>query len=1291
VRSKLRYLYAVMIPLLIIEMLVPIIPLVAGEQQQQLQYNMFLTKSYEQVTPLGMLGKYIIGVEPFGTGNAIVAIDVYNGAKLVLGLTDSLGLAVPALRFWKTNDYFMVTDDKLVVIWDRNLNQVGRYAQDNLKGVLILLNNDLVAWSSETVSVAKAPGYVYVTQYDVWTAVYKFLRDEGIKPRDLLIMKGVNVTEIENQLWNDFYKTVASENGNVKSFNIAYSYDLSANSPTEARNKLPVDIVVATSLNNKVHVATNAVPTVVITAKGTYEVVEGNTTKIKEYGPVVITKEALFGALIEMANEVNGAILEIYNKIEAGATSSAMAYVYEPSLIVSTSQRRMAIMLANGTKLDIPLYTAMPAKKVYLVGDYEIVNTESGITIVYKLDRLVSSFVAQEVRDTGLTSDGGLYMVYVNSIGALELGFVDRYSGRYDKHVLEVGDKVVGAHVSEPLLFLGADTGAGTRIYVATSEPLATLTLNFVDVNGNKILSIIKGQHTIEYRGVKYTIDFNYNPLILSLPQGTIVSISVDVPYGHASYTFNVTSPVDRTYNVVVETIIRPGSTGSIVASAPFTNPFSREFAIISDTEALKYVLPGARSIDAYGSLLAMIEATTNAGMSTISVYRVDGVKVYSLKLPGYLSDVKIYYPYMVVTGRGRFYILDLMSGDIKAEIDMDATGYDIDVRHDYFVAWTQRVVNVVDIRRQISAYIDMSDYGTVNYATVLNGLVYAYVTAESGASNIYVINPVTGGVLDVKPWGGTKVVSYASDGVFHAVTYITFSDDTITDILSPENGLVRMVNRGQVINIRNLGKIPNAPRASELRGSEFASIAMLTDNTIDVYIVGVNYLLVHSIPRWTGASDLRFSLSFLAVAERNPNATSLVVLKDYSGISRVAIITSTFPAFLAVSENLVAYGNGDNVYLIPNPKVIGKYQIEIQVFNENWQSIDAKVRLEEFGIEVDAVGGHFKAYLTSPGTYRIIVSAPYYVPKKIEITVNDTNPATVAQVSLEPQLFTLRVSIKTDEGEVVKDGIITVRGVDVSFEKKIDLSREVPEIQVRKGTYDVSFLSEIFTSATAQVIVDKDTTIALQVNRTVVRVNIKAVDETGAPLSGVSVTLETGAGNQIKLTTDYNGTAFTTVPYGSEINVTAYKQGYESYRASYNATVSLETSGIRITLRKVRGFITIVLQDEEGKPETATVAIKDVSGNTIQTLSVSQVTNIELELGTYTIEGTTSDGRTASTAIILTEDMPQVTATLTFPKKPAPLYVEMFPYLLMAVMAVTAAVIVYRKFFRKVKPKVVK
>jgi len=1290
--KHMKYAYVLLIVLLTIYAVAPAIATIAENSKEvSNQYKVFITKQYPDIKPLGMFKQYIIGIEQSDSFNNIVAINVYDNSKRLLGTAEGFGLFISMLKFWKTDKYFMITDGKLVLIWDENLNQVGRFAQDNLKGVVILLNNDLVAWSREVVSVAKSLGYTYVDQYDVWNAVYIFFKNEKIKPKNLLLMTNINVDEIERELHEDFMNTVKSNNGIVIYFNITYQYDLWARTPSEARTKLSVDIVTASRINNTIYAATNVAINVLINARGAYIVRTEDKTETRTYNSTQLIYVPI-GLLVVLSSKENATVIDIYSSIEAGASTSVMAYVYEPVFPNKTYQRGLAILFENGTRLDVPIYTSSIAREVYLVNNYEVVHTDSGVTLIYNMDKLVSSFVATEVRDIGMTDDGRIYIVYVNSIGALEIGLLDRYSGRYDKYTLEVKEKAVGLYISDPLLFLGTDTESGTKIYIATAEPLATIAIDFVGAYGSRILNILNGVFSIEYRGVRYSANFDSNPLVLMLPLGTRLNVSVEVPYGRASYSYYIAEPKAYRYDAVVEIVFTPGMPETSIGIKPFYNPFYREFVMIRDTETLKYRLPGARSIDAYGSILAMIEATNNAGTSTVSVYRIDGVKIYSIDLPGILADVKIYYPYMVARGYDRIYVLDLISGQLRAEVKMYASGYDIDVRQEYFVAWTENRVAVTDLRRQTTSYMDMSEYGKVVYATIINGIVYSYIATENRTSNIYVINPNTMSIKEVVPWDGVNILSYASDGVFHAVTYQTKSGEIITDVLSPENGLLKMISNGSVLWIRTLGRTVNIPRASELKGNEFAAMAVLTKSTIDVYVVGMNYLLVHSIAGAnTNITDVRFSISFFAVVERFINSTPVIILKDYSGISRVVITASTYPALFTISENMVVYGNAVEVFLIPNPKSAGKYQIEVRVFDERWQPLDASLYLKEFNVEVKTEKGVFRTYLSIPGTYHITVSAPYYKTKDVVLTVNDTNTVAVAGVVLEPQLFTLRVNVMTPEGRIVRNGILTVRGIDIAYEKTVNLTNETPIFQVRRGTYEAEFISPIYTPAKTQIFVENDTAVALVVNRTFVRVNILVVDEAGSPLSDVNLVVELAGAEPLNMMTDAHGSAVVLLPYGAQFNITASKPGYSSFREGYNATASLEAQPLKIVLTKIRGLLTIVLQNEKGGPESGTVLIRDAMGNVIQSLAVSQMSALELDLGFYTVEGTTSDGRTAKTSVTLTEEMPQAVATLVFPQKPEPMYVQIFPYLLIIVLAISVGVVVYRKFFRKTKPKIVK
>ena len=1262
---------------------------VLAESSYESMYKMFTMKSYPGVKPLGMFKNYIIGLmqTPLGD-NDIVAVDVYDDNVHFLAVAESIGLDTAALRFWKGDNYFVLVDNKLAVIWDSDLRQVGRFAQDNLKGIAILPNGDLVAWSNEVVSFAKYDGYVNIKQYDVWNATYYYFLNETIKPRDLLAIYGKNPDQLESEWLKELMDTVTANNGSLLgSPSFTYKYDLEAITAAEIRHKLIVNIVGAGYFNGVVYAAVNIQILDKVTLDAVYEVREGDSVKVVQY-----KKEEVFpvnlGALVKVMDSTT-VLEELYASVEASAVSAIMAYVYVPLLSDTTIPRVLTMILEDGTKVKVPVYTSSEVTDVYLVGDYELVRTASNLLLIYKRDSLLMSLIATRVADYGEVG-GAIYLLYMNTIGGLELGTWDEYSGRFSKYVLEVAQPVIGVWLENDLLFVSVSEGGRAAVHVGTLKDLAEVLVAVTDPFGNLISEVMSGSVRVTYGRLVYMLSVDVNPVSLKVPPGSTIELYVEVPYGKGHYTYIVNAPGRYEFKPVVWRMLTPGSVDVTQVPAVFYNPFSREFVMLSDTDILKYKLPGAVSVDAYGSYVALIETPAPSSYtSRLSVYTASGEKVFSIDLPGLLGEVKFYYPYIVVSGDDRIYVVDVAAGSITEELDLPMTGYILDSKQEYLSVWNKETVAVVDLRRHTATYLDMSKYGTVLFAPVINGILYAYVMGLNGAANVYVINVATKGVAEILPWDGVAVLSYASDGVFHAVSYVTRGNKTVTDVLSLDNGIVRIECDGQVTWVKDLGTVVNAPGASELIGNRFAAVAIKRFADAYVYLVGMNYKLSQVIPL-SRESFAKFSLSFIGAVQIAVNASPVIVLKDYSGVSRVAIVTAIVPNLLAVSENLIAYGDANAVYLVPNPKVIGKYQIRIHVYDERAKPLNATLKLKEFNIDVVAKDGTFTAYLSTPGTYHIEVSAPHYDPKEVVAMVNDTSPAALITVMLNPTLYKLTVRVTMPDGKEVTYGTVEITGVDVSFEKKIDLSSEKPVVSVRKGTYSISYTSDLHQAANVTLDIDSDREVLLLTNRTAVRVTIKVTDEGGAPIANAKVSL-TAATFERTCSTDKSGILVMVVPYGQEFTLTATYPGYTSFKKSYNATEELEKTPISVVLRKIRGLLTIVLQSEDGSPESGNVLIKDSAGNIVRSLAVSQMTNVELDLGVYIVEGTTSDGRTASTTVSITSDMPQGVATLVFPKKPAPLYVQIFPYLLIAVMAASVGVIVYRRFIRKRKPKVVK
>ena len=1258
-----------------------VVPVAGGRPASAQKFTVFATMQYD-VTPIGVFKNYVIGYRSTPSGNELVAVNMYNGSETPLGILETFGVNLKNMSMQKTSDYFMITDKHVAVIWDRNLHQVGRFAQDTISGIAILRNGYLVAWGNDVVTVFKSPNFVHGKQYDIWSSLYDYMLRNEIPPAELLRLSGRNPDTITSELSNQLIETISSENGTLVSGpTVIMSYNLTAQTPVEARKKFPVVVVSATYINGIVYAAVNANITIDVVATAVYSV-STNESSTVENATVEEEYHVSLGFLVATNGTENGTIVkEVYAGVEAGATSSVMCYVYVPLMNQSISPKMIKVIFENGTEVARPLYTSSTVESVRIAGPYVFVTTKSGVLLVYGVNGdLVASLAVKKLVDVG-EAGNNIYLTYVNGAGALELGKLT-YSGRYEKYVIETPMLPVGAYIGNggSLVFFAGESQGKAGVVVATSSPLADVEVRFVDTYGN-LLRIIQGTAHIIFGNLTYEEATASNPVILRVPTPAEVYVTVRAPYATKTVLYDVKQPGTHRYRVVVRYPFPLGNPHATNATTPFFNPFSKGLVIVEDKELMKYRLPGASAIDAYGVFLALVEAS-NLGNSTsvLDLYRVDGTLLYTKTFPEVVEQVKFFFPYLVVKGAENIYVLDAPTGTVKATLTLPAKGYDLDLDSDYLSAWTSSIIAVLDLRTHATVYMDMSRYGAVLVAPVIDGLVYAYVAGKSGIS-IYVINPIDRGIETVLPWNGDSVVGFVSDGHFHVVSYVS-GKTYYMDVISC-NGLTT-IKGGPAVWVRTIGNYVDMPQASKLYGILYAALATERSGVCKIYVVGANYELLGEI---TGMPEklVRFAPAFIAEAKMPANATPLIVLRDYSGTPRLTIVASAPPALLAVSNFMVAYGDASKVYMIPNPTAVGKYKLVLKIMNEEGQPLNATVWLRPFNIKLPAKNGMFEAYLSVPGTYRVEVSASFYVPKEVAVTLTDQSPVAFMSVYLKPQLYRLTVKVTTGNGEPAKEGIIKIEGITNKFRTVLNVTAGKANTLVRAGTYSVSYFSDLYSPAKATVKVVNNTQVVLVVNRTHIKLGIYVTNQEGDPIPNATITISSKSlPAPINITTNQEGFALAYLPYNITFNVTVSAPRYRTAQfTNLTATEELEASQLRVHLKKIMGALTIITQEKGGKSLTAKVTIRDMYGNIVQQLTVTGATTIDLDLGTYTVEGTTSDGRTASAMVTLTEHSPVATAKLVFNPKPQPMYVRIFPYLIIVVIVATVIVLVYRKYSR--------
>ncbi len=96
----------------------------------------------------------------------------------------------------------------------------------------------------------------------------------------------------------------------------------------------------------------------------------------------------------------------------------------------------------------------------------------------------------------------------------------------------------------------------------------------------------------------------------------------------------------------------------------------------------------------------------------------------------------------------------------------------------------------------------------------------------------------------------------------------------------------------------------------------------------------------------------------------------------------------------------------------------------------------------------------------------------------------------------------------------------------------------------LRRGKYTVKVSAENYEEVKKDLELAKTETLTVELNYTVTDATVKVVDDKGNPVKNATVTFKDGQGNEYKATTDDNGTAKISVPYGT-YTMKASSEGY--------------------------------------------------------------------------------------------------------------------------------------------------
>lgn len=1283
-RVKLRKIFMSILLVLIINIAVS--QIISSILTQSSQQYIRIASISIKTKALGVYNNYLIGLSSTDYGTEISVTNLYTSETQIIAKAESIGLQPKLTRFYETENHFVLFDGSLLLVFDRDTAFVGRFAGDNVKGFVVQPSGNLVVWGKDYVAFARAPGYISVSFYDVWEIVYKLFNESVFDAKQYLSFRGIDVDAEIAKMKKNLYELASSVHGNIVYEESSIFYDIYALTVREAKQKLVVDVVSAIVLaNNTKYVAVNVFVPITITLHGVIEYLVEE--KIERMDIDLKTSYSVPLSLLIRFDDNIYDVIEVYDAIDIGVISSAMTYVYRP-MIESIKTRFVRIIHEDGSITTIPIYFSGQITDSYVSRDLILLRLDTDIVLVYRNQSLLLSFKASRITDVGIISNNKLYISYLNILGSYELGVVDLYSGRVDKVAIDVPHEAIGMHVRGNIIITVIQKeNESTEIWIYTpASSIARVKLMFIYHNREPVPSVW-GYATITVDSIRYSIPVTGNPSILLVPAPSTIDVAVDAPYGRAVEKIGILKPAEHIHNILIQVKPSPEyiGRGNVL---PFSSPFYLDHVLIRDTEILKHSLPGARYLDTYGTYVLLLHENRPREPSTLSLYSIDGKEIWSKIISGYMTEARIFFPYIVVRGFSEIHVLDMM-GSIKGSVVMYVEGYDIDLDTEYLSVWNKKTIAVLDIRKGDLRFINID--GTVLAAPIIGGSIYAYIQ-RGNVVNIYIINPLTKTIVEILPLGAQTITGFATDGRFKAVSYI-IDNRSYTSVLSIHNGVV-IIPAGPVAVVRSIGNLANPPTgASTLYGNMFTVLLVSEDTSYTVYALGMNYAKLFSLEGSRSADSIAINTLFIVERIASEDSVPILMLRDFSGTPRVSIIPSIAPIIFTSSEHLIAYSDKNQTYIIPNPRVIGKYLLSIRVEDaDTWKTINSTIEIKEYGIKVNAVNGFFRTYLSLPGTLTLKVSSPFYISEYVKVELTDDNPVKHITVKLKPQLFTLTVRVITTEDIEVREGNLSVIGIDIPITIDVDLNKTNRIDGLKTGRYKVIFRSDVFTAKQTTVDLISDMEIMITVNRTSIRTFFRVLDSSGKPIENAKIVLSLGKASKIEMTTNKLGeTQVILIPYGSIVNCTISADEYISRGISFVANLSIDKKPIVITLSRFRGILTIMLRDTEGNALSGSITIKDAMGNEILPItSVIDTYMINLELGTYIITGFTPDGRSTQTEVKITRDMPNAVALLVFEKPPQPLHVVYFPLVLAIVIVSTVAVAIYRKFFRKKIPRIV-
>jgi len=1269
-------------------LLASLVPVYTAQEQQPQQPALVYTRSLAELAPVGAFRGYAIAYSPSGD---LYAVDMASGSRAWVASLAALGVDpnASAFRYWRWGEIFALTDGASVAVFSNvsgYLVNVGRLALDNMAGFIVLPSGSITAWGPDYAVYALAYGYTYPRFYDLFTIVHRNITSSSAEA--VLSWLGYNTTAIRAAVEEELRLAALRDNAtSIDSLAVWFEHPpLNTTDPRAVRGIYRVVALGALVDDSyRLWALVGAVFPVRVRGEANYTVVQvvtaGNETVVEVYHRTavlssdIIVDRAFLLLFYPFSRE--GVIAEAYTSASRAAFGNALVYTYTPLAQQGLELSVLKVVDHSGAHYTSQYFLAGQPSTVWDLGDQVVFTTTTGVAAVYdkRQPAPARALFRGSVVDVE-PSPAGVNIVYRNAVGAFEAGQYDRFSGQFLKIAVVAAPQAVGAYLTQDTRFLFVVRPSSVDIYSVAGA--AELSVLFVDQLGRPVPSVW-GSAVARSYGLSLTYSFSSNPAVLVVPVGSVVVIDAQTPYSSERFTLQA-PPTPGRLAATLE--IRQPASAPYTSQERFYSPFRSAGVVVAGEEQLaRAVLPGATGLDAYGPLLAA--SSPEGYLTRVSLYRASGAGVEELwttRLPSPGLRVKIYYPYLVAHSASEVYVLDASSGAVLYRA-YNPGGFALDALGGYLYMYSDTGVRVVDLRRGTSTAYALQNVLAI--APSPAGALYIYTNY-----GVYVLDPYSGPRLS-RPAPGLAVLSSAWDGYSSSVSYTLpagGSPARYTDVYTCSGPVV--VRDGALASaIYTVAR--GVASGARVAGDCFAYL-VLTDSEVKVeeggsntsaartrvYLVGAYASLVSE----ASAPPPRVSADGVAYYAVN----NTIVLADTGLRPGVVVQAITPPLAYAASTYLLAYSDYNTTVVITYPALVGAYRVVVEVVDESGRPVAAEVSVA--AANISAPSGRAEVFVTSPGNYTVSVTAEEKVPASRVVEVSDRSPVAYVRLVLRTVLYNVTVRVATPEGKEVREGSVSAVG---PVSASLDLSRGERVLQLPRGNYTASFSAAMYTPATVEFQVPGAAEVLIVVNRTAIPIKFSVVDsQSQAPVANAVLAVVL-SDRVLNLTTTANGTAVAVLPYLADYIVQASARGYLPF-TSPNLTASEESTEVVIPLKRVVGSILVTVQDEAGDPETATVSVYTPEGGLVSVATVSGSGVISLPaIGAYTVEAVAQDGRKASTSVVLTEQNPTVPVTLVLPRPPPPLIVSLYPYLLIAVAAVTVVVFVLRRLRRAPAEKV--